>query len=108
MLKSSIVVGILTVALLSPGNAAVSDPRAAAAVTEFFKSATPTTWVCNPQMRLETRMARVHPAMGRRLGSTPSARVLLRETPDRLGGSLSIVSCCLKARRVDRTYVATI
>ena len=53
-------------------------------------------------------VARVHPAMGRRLGSTPSAGVLVRETPDRLGGSLSIVSCCLKARRVDRTYVATI
>jgi hypothetical protein len=38
MLKSSIVVGILTVALLSPGNAAVSDPRAAAAVRSSLRA----------------------------------------------------------------------
>src|ERR1700710_442540 len=49
MLKSSIVVGILTVALLSPGNAAVSGPRAATAITGIFESATPITWVCGPR-----------------------------------------------------------
>src|SRR3981189_2176871 len=61
-------------------------------------------------MRLETKMARFRPAMGCRLGSTPSPRVLLREAPDRLGRSLPIVRCCLGRGELsnvtERTYVA--
>jgi hypothetical protein len=57
-------------------------------------------------------MAWFRPAMGCRLGSTPSPRVLLREAPDRLGRSLPIVRCCLGRGELsnvtERTYVAMI
>jgi hypothetical protein len=112
MLKSSIVVGILTVALLSPGNAAVSGPRAATAITGIFESATPITWVCGPRRCVwRPRWHGFVPRWAVAWGSTPSPRVLLREAPDRLGRSLPIVRCCLGRGELsnvtERTYVAT-
>jgi hypothetical protein len=49
MLKSSLAVGLLTAALLSPANAAVSGPGTAAATAGILDMATPAAWVCGPR-----------------------------------------------------------
>jgi hypothetical protein len=78
MLKNSMIVGVLMLALSSSADAALLG-----ASTLMPESATKVAWAVRP-MRVETGMARRCAGI-RCLGAASSARVLLREAPPSLG-----------------------